>query len=56
MIHSYEKILQERYLKPVKIENKEYYYSLIYEISESLIWEIAVDFFHSNKINMIQHL
>ena len=52
MKHSYEKILQERYLKHVKIENKEYYYSLIYEISESLTWEIAVDF-HSNKINMI---
>ena len=53
MVHTHEKILEERYLKPVKIENKEYYYSLIYEISESLTWEIAVDFFHSNKINMI---
>ena len=53
MVHTHEKILQERYLKPVKIENREYYYSLIYEISESLTWEIAVDFFHSNKINMI---
>lgn len=53
MNHFYEKILQERYLKPIIIENKEYYYSLIYEISESLTWEIAVDFFHSNKINMI---
>ena len=53
MDHSYEKILQERYLNPVKIENKEYYYSLIYEISESLTSGIIVDFFHSNKINMI---
>ena len=53
MVHTYEKILQERYLKPISIENNEYYYSLIYEISESLTWEIAVDFFHSNKINMI---
>ena len=53
MVHTYEKILQERYLKPVEIENKEYYYSLIYEISESLTSGIIVDFFHSNKINMI---
>ena len=53
MVNNYEKNLLERYLRPVKIENKEYYYSLIYEISESLTWEIAVDFFHSNKINMI---
>ena len=47
MVHTYEKILQERYLKPISIENNEYYYSLIYEISESLTWEIAVDFFHT---------
>lgn len=53
MVHTYEKILQERYFKPVKIENKEYYYSLIYEISESLTSGIIVNFFHSNKINMI---
>jgi hypothetical protein len=49
----YEKILQERNLKPIIIENKEYYYSLIYEISESLTSGIIVDFFHSNKINII---
>ena len=53
MVHTYEKNLLERYLRPVKIENKEYYYSLIYEISESLTSGIIVDFFHSNKINMI---
>ena len=53
MVNNYEKNLLERYLRPVKIENKEYYYSLIYEISESLTSGIIVDFFHSNKINMI---
>ena len=53
MKSNYEKILQERYLKPIKIENKEYYYSLIYEISESLTSGIIVDLFHSNRINMI---
>lgn len=53
MVHTYEKILQKRYLKPIKVDNKEYYYSLIYEISESLTSGIIVDFFHSNKINMI---
>ena len=53
MVNNYEKNLLERYLKPVKIENKEYYYSLIYEISESLTSGIIVDLFHSNKINMI---
>lgn len=36
MVNNYEKNLLERYLKPVEIENKEFYYSLIYEISESL--------------------
>ena len=53
MVNNYEKNLLERYLRPVKIENKEYYYSLIYEISESLTSGIIVDLFHSNKINMI---
>ena len=53
MVNNYEKNLLERYLRPVKIENKEYYYSLIYEISESLTSGIIVDFSHSNKINMI---
>lgn len=48
-----KKNLLERYLKPVEIENKEFYYSLIYEISESLTSGIIVDLFHSNKINMI---
>lgn len=52
MVNTYENLL-ERYLRPVKIMNKEYYYSLIYEISESLTSGIIVDFFHSNKINMI---
>lgn len=53
MVNNYEKNLLERYLKPVEIENKEFYYSLIYEISESLTRGIIVDLFHSNKINMI---
>ena len=53
MVNNYEKNLLERYLKPVEIENKEFYYSLIYEISESLTSGIIVDLFHSNKINMI---
>lgn len=53
MVNNYEKNLLERYLRPVRIENKEYYYSLIYEISESLTSGIIVDLFHSNKINMI---
>lgn len=53
MVNNYEKNLLERYLKPVEIENKEFYYSLIYEISESLTSGIIVDIFHSNKINMI---
>lgn len=53
MVYTYEEILQERNLKPVKIENKEYYYNLIYEISESLTSAIIVNLFHSNKINMI---
>lgn len=53
MVFPYEEILQERYLKPVKIENKEYYYNLIYEISESFTSAIIVNLFHSNKINMI---
>lgn len=53
MVSDYEDILQKRYLKPINIENKEYYYSLIYEISESLTSGIIVDLFHSNKINMI---
>ena len=53
MDYTYENILQERYLKPIQIENKEYYYGLIYEISESLTSGIIVDLFHSNNINMI---
>lgn len=53
MVNNYEKNLLERYLKPVEIKNKEFYYSLIYEISESLTSGIIVDLFHSNKINMI---
>lgn len=53
MVNNYEKNLLERYLKPVEIENKKFYYSLIYEISESLTSGIIVDLFHSNKINMI---
>ncbi len=53
MVNNYEKNLLKRYLRPVRIENKEYYYSLIYEISESLTSGIIVDLFHSNKINMI---
>lgn len=53
MVNNYEKNLLERYLKPVEIENKEFYYSLIYEISESLTSGIIVDLFNSNKINMI---
>lgn len=53
MVNNYEKNLLERYLKPVEIEDKEFYYSLIYEISESLSSGIIVDLFHSNKINMI---
>ena len=53
MVNNYEKNLLERYLKPVETENKEFYYSLIYEISESLTSGIIVDLFHSNKINMI---
>lgn len=53
MVNNYEKNLLERYLKPVEIENKEFYYSLIYEISESLTSGIIVDLFHSNKSNMI---
>lgn len=53
MVNNYEKNLLERYLKPVEIENKEFYYSLIYEISEPLTSGIIVDLFHSNKINMI---
>lgn len=53
MVNNYEKNLLKRYLKPVEIENKEFYYSLIYEISESLTSGIIVDLFHSNKINMI---
>lgn len=51
--HTYETLLQERYLKPIRIENNEYYYSLIYEISESLTSEIKVNLSHSNNINMI---
>lgn len=51
MHESYTKLLEHRYLKPVKIKNKEYYNRLIYELEESLTSKIILDFKHSSGIN-----
>lgn len=50
----YEKMLKYRYLQPVQIENKEYYYKLIYEVSDAFTSRlIGGDFFHSANINLL---
>ena len=50
----YEKMLKYRYLQPVQIENKEYYYKLIYEISDAFTSRlIGEDFSHSANINLL---
>lgn len=50
----YEEILKYKYLQPISLENKEYYYKLIYEISDSFTSEvIGGDLFHLANINLI---
>ena len=39
-------------LIPIDLENKEYYYRMIYSISSSLTSEIIIDFINSNRINL----
>lgn len=47
----YEEIFK-RDLIPVDLENKDYYYGMIYSISSSLTSEVIIDFFNSNRINL----
>ena len=50
----YEEILKYKYLQPISLENKEYYYKLIYEISDSFTGKlIGGDLFHLANINLI---
>ncbi len=50
----YEEILKYKYLRPIPIENKEYYYKLIYEISDAFTSRlIGGDLFHSANINLL---
>lgn len=39
-------------LIPIDLENKEYYYRMIYSISSSLTSEIVIDFVNSSRINL----
>ena len=50
----YEEMLKYRYLQPIQIENKEYYYKLIYEVSDAFTSRlIGGDFSHSANINLL---
>ena len=47
-------MLKYRYLQPIQIENKEYYYKLIFEVSDAFTSRlIGGDFFHSANINLL---
>lgn len=50
----YEENLRFKYLQPIRIDNKEYYYKLIYEVSDALTSRlIGDDFLHTANINLL---
>lgn len=49
----YEEFFKYTHLQPVNIKNKEYYYKLINDLSDSFTSRLIGNFFHSANINLI---